>query len=357
MTGDGGEGGRHDLRPAAERRVRRAWREGPDASLRVGAAVFGLAGDLRNFAYETGLVRPARAPIPVVSVGGLTVGGGGKTPVTTEIARRLGRAGHRPAVVSRGFQDEMAVHRRLLPEDVPVLGHRIRLRGVRTAARAGNDVAVLDDAFQHRRLERDVEVLVVDADLLRGRCRRRLPAGPFRDRWSELGRADAVVVTRRSKRPGPAVRLTSWLRRHLRPRPVIRCALRPGQVRPFNETAARASGDPRPAVALAGIMKPGTFLRQVRTGPLEPEAEYIFADHAAPDPATMNRILEEAGDDGIVTTLKDAVRLEPRVGERTPVWYLQDRLVFEEGEEEAWTALDGVWHEKLDGRAGAADLA
>lgn len=270
------------------------------------------------------------APLPVISVGGLTVGGGGKTPLAAEVARWLRLAGHRPAILTRGFPDELLVHRVLVPEAI-VLGQPSRLRAAEAAARRGARVAVLDDGFQHRRLARELDLLLVDADALLRTNRRRLPAGPFREPLGAAFRADAVVVTRRSDREPFARRLAERLRRRLGGRPVARCTLLPGDLVPANREAT-SRRTPDPAVAVTGIMKPRLFLEALGRRWPRVEGAYTFRDHRGPDPAELAGILREAGDRGIVGTLKDAVGLAPRCT-RVPLWYLSERLAWEEGEE------------------------
>lgn len=335
MTGDRRAESRErgaDLRTAIERRVRSAWREGPGPVLRGAGALFGLAVDLRNFAYDTGLLAARRAPLPTVSVGGLTVGGSGKTPIASAMAGWAARAGLRPAILSRGFADELEVHAHLRPDAV-VLGHPERFRAALRARSAGAEIVYLDDGFQHRRLERDVDVVLVDADLLRGAPRRRLPAGPYRERWSALGRADAVVFVCRRGRAA-AGGLLEWARRRWPRHTLAACHLRPGRVEPWSPGARRvleAGGEPAPDAAVASVMKPELFLEQLATLGLRPSAAYLLPDHGR----LPNRILEAldrgAGSGGVIGTLKDVVKLREPLAPETPLWCLTDELDWKGG--------------------------
>lgn len=315
-----------------EARVRRAWTGRPGPWLRLAGALFGLAADARRFLYDVAILRAHPSPIPVVSVGGLTVGGSGKTPVAAELARWLADAGRRPAVVTPGQADELEVHRHLLP-GIPVLGHPDRLRAVREAARRGARCAVLDDGYAHRRLDRRLDLLLVDVDALARTNRRRLPAGPFRHSPSAVSGADALIVTRRSSRGEPARRTADRLSRDPDGRPVALCVLRPGPALAANE-AARVVGEPHPSVALAGIMKPRLFLEAARRRWPGLERAHSFRDHRGPRDAELGAILRSAGSRGILCTLKDAVRLAPRVGEATPLWYVTDLIEWERGASE-----------------------
>lgn len=312
-----------------ERRLRRAWRRRPGVGLRAGGALYGLAADAHRLLYELALLETREAPIPVVSVGGLTVGGSGKTPLAVELAGWLLADGRRPAVVTRGYADELRVHRRRLPGAL-VLGAPDRRSAVREAARRGADCAVLDDGFAHRSLGRRLDLLLVDADALARTNRRRLPAGPFRHPPAFAALAHAIVVTRRGPAADLARRAAARLARSPYAPIVGRCALRPDSPVPVNR-AARAAAVPDPAVGLAGIMKPRLFFEQLRRRWPRLVALHSFGDHGEPARVRLEAILRSAGDRGILCTLKDAVRLAPRVGEATPLWYVEDVVEWEAG--------------------------
>ena len=163
---------------------------------------YGVAVAMRNRRFDRGFgVR--RLGCPVVSVGNLTAGGTGKTPMVAEVARRLAGRGAAPIIALRGYRsdregvsDEAELHRLALP-DVPVVVGADRHASLLASrcSLAPPSVVVLDDGFQHRRLARDLDVVLVDAtrDALDDPL---LPAGWLREPTSSLRRADAVVVTR-----------------------------------------------------------------------------------------------------------------------------------------------------------------
>src|SRR5690348_7442624 len=130
--------------------------------------------------------------LPTLSVGNVTVGGTGKTPVAAWIAAELIDRGARPAIVLRGYgDDEPLVHARLNP-DVPVIVAPDRLEGIARAAASGADVAVLDDAFQHRRAQRTADIVLVSAERWT-RTPRLLPAGPWRESLRALRRTSMIL--------------------------------------------------------------------------------------------------------------------------------------------------------------------
>lgn len=314
-----------------EDRLRAVWTRRAGAGLRGVAAAFALAVESRHLLYDLGVLAGRRAPIPIVSVGGLTVGGSGKTPIAADIVRRLIRAGRVPALIHGGFRDEAAVHRTLNP-DALVLGHPSRETAVPAAAAHGADVAVLDDGFQHRRLRRDLEIVIVDADAIARTNGRRLPAGPFREGFWATSRADVLVVAHRAAASrGCARSLAGALRRRLPGVGVERCALVPAGLAPANAAAAERDR-PDPRVAVAGIMKPRIFFRTVRERWPGIERLYSFRDHRSAGPEALASVARSAGSHGIVTTLKNA----PDIGSRlptVPVWYLRDRLLWQGGAE------------------------
>jgi tetraacyldisaccharide 4'-kinase len=298
--------------------------------------LYGTAVDGRNLLYEIGVLGVRRADVPVVSIGGLTAGGSGKTPIAAEVARWALADGWRPVVVTPGLCDEMSVHEILNPE-IPVVGGRDRL-GLIERASSGADVAILDSGFQHRGLERDVEIVSLDAIALGG-SRRRLPAGPFRERLSELRRADAVLVVRRDLVAGEVeeedeeiVRLARWLRGLGTPVPVVAVRIAPGPLVALNDAArAAAAAEVWPRVAVAGVMYPEPFFRAVdrrfRADGAPPTLERIgLPDHFAYGDRDVEQLVNLAGSEGIACTLKDAVKIAPQVGERAPVWYLSERV-------------------------------
>lgn len=163
---------------------------------------YGVVAALRNAAFAAGWKRVSRAPVPVLSVGNLTVGGTGKTPTVTWLCERLRARGERPGVLARGYgrapgarlNDEGEMLQRRLPwllqEQDPD-----RVAGAQRLAQNGATTIVLDDGFQHRRLHRDLDLVCLDAELPfgNGQC---LPAGDLREWPSGLRRADLVLLTR-----------------------------------------------------------------------------------------------------------------------------------------------------------------
>lgn len=311
---------------------------------------YAAATSARNALYDAGVLSAREGGVPVLALGNLTVGGTGKTPVAAWVARRLLAAGGRPAVVLRGYGgDEPLVHARLTPDAI-VVTDGDRVRGVRRAADLGADCAILDDAFQHRRIRRMADWLLVAAEQWRDdlRC---IPAGPLREPVSSMRRATLVIVTRKTASRELAERLAERFARESggRATAVLHLAA-DGLVRVDTgeqESIGRLVG--RRVVAAAAVGVPGAFFGQLRAeGALVDAVGY--RDHHAFDPADVADLVQRAGrGDGVVCTLKDAVKLAPLwPREGPPLWYLSQRAVIDRGS----AALDASLESLLAARMG-----
>lgn len=286
------------------------------------AVPYGLATAARNAAYDRGILPVHCGRLPVVSVGNLTLGGTGKTPLVAWVARRLAAGGHRPAIVSRGYasqpgemSDEAAELAILVP-GVPHVANRDRVAGVAEAAGRGADVAVLDDGFQHRRLRRALDIVAIDASDPFG-CDRLVPRGLLRESPGGLARANAVVLTRadgvatgrraeirraveRARRGRPPV---IWMEAEHRP-----VALRSTGTAVEPVTAVRG----KRAAAFCGIGNPAAFRRTLVDIGLDLVGFRSFADHHPYEDSDLDALAAWARDhraELVVTTLKDLVRI------------------------------------------------
>lgn len=292
-------------------------------------AVYGAVVSARNSAYDSGWLPAERASIPVVSVGNIGVGGAGKTPVAAWLAGRLAAAGRRPAIVLRGYgADEIAVHRELNP-DVPVVAAVRRAAGVQSAADKGCDIAVLDDAFQHRSVMRDADVVLVAAESWSA-TRRLLPRGPWREPVGALRRADLVIVTRKSLSAPDASRVADALRREVPGIPVAVCHLRPtGLLAAGGEAVGLSWLARRRVLAVTSLADPDTFVRQLAAAGAEPEL-LAFPDHHEFDQADLARIRTAAAGRPVVCTRKEAVKLSRFPPDALSILVLDQEIVPEE---------------------------
>lgn len=322
-----------------------AWWEGrlgpAGAALDVIAApaewLYHGASALRNAAYEHGLLRVHAVATPVISVGNLSVGGTGKTPVAAWLLRELLRRGRRPALLHGGYgEDEPALHAQWAP-GVPVIARRDRVAGAAAALAAGADVLVLDDAFQHRRIGRDLDLLLVSCESWRGR-RRLLPRGGWREHPSSAARATLIALTRRSAAPDAAEQAAHELARFAPGVPQARLLLAPAG---WRREGGRAGAPAVPALAVAAVADPSSFLDNARTAGADVHDHLWWRDHHAYDERDASAILARAGSGPIVTTAKDWVKLE-RLLPADRVWVLEQEVKVETGERELCQALDHV---------------
>jgi tetraacyldisaccharide 4'-kinase len=284
------------------------------------------------------------SPVPALSIGNLTVGGTGKTPVAAWAAAELCARGGQPAIVMRGYgDDEPLVHARL-NANVPVVVNPDRVAGARQAMVQGADCVILDDAFQHRRIGRVSDWVLVSADRWSTDLRV-LPAGPLREPIDGLTRADVLVVTRKSATRATAETIGADLVARYPNLGLAVCHLAPaGLRRATSDDSAPVSWlRGRRLLATAAVGDPDAFVSQLRAEGAELRVR-TFRDHhafTARDVTELTALAE--GLDGVVCTLKDAVKLGPLwPAAAPPLWYVSQIAVIERGSPLLDRALDAV---------------
>ena len=297
-------------------------------------SLFGSLAALRVAAYRRGLLPRVRLRGPVVSVGNLGVGGSGKTPLVQRVAEMLRDEGLAVAVLSRGYRgrfrgealvvsdgasvladveeagDEPVMLAKALPGVVVAVGRRRDAVGRAVEARFGRRVHVLDDGFQHLRLERDLDLLCLDVRDLEDWP---LPAGRLREFPSAADRADLVLLTRLEAATPDGIR---GLERRLGPGRTFRVRRR---VVGWRGLDGAPSSPPSRAFLLAGIARPERLETDVAGAGVSVVGRAFFADHHAwreGEVADVAARARGAGAEAVVTTAKDAVRLSraPKLG-------------------------------------------
>jgi len=318
---------------ATERRPERllARRGGVVELLRVPALAFRFASRLRGALYDRGWLPTDALDVPVVSVGNLSVGGTGKTPMVALLVKGLVARGRRPGILSRGYgskagesNDEARLLARLLPE-VPHVQDAQRARGGRRLVeREGCDVVVLDDGFQHRRLRRDLDLVLVDATRPWGLPAAEppegdgnepvcdlLPRGLLREWPGALARADGIVVTRSDQLSAEGLeRLTAELERLAPGRPLLLARHAPCSLRPLSAGSppAHPSGlRGREVDLVSGLGNPDAFEATVCGLGARVREHRRYPDHHAFGAGDLAGL----GGEGrwVVTSEKDAVKL------------------------------------------------
>jgi len=314
---------------------------------------YDLAVSARTRLYDAGVLDTKPSALPTISVGNLTVGGTGKTPFSAWLASELRRRA-KPAIALRGYGgDEGDVHRRLNP-GIPVIENANRAAAVRDAKEQGADLVILDDAFQHRRIARNADVVLLSAEQLL-RPRRTLPAGPWREKLPAAARADLLVVTRKSASPADAARAVDEVREAIPNVPIAVVHLMPARLENLSDTETmpleRLRGTP--VLAIAAIGEPDLFKLQLQELGARVTLE-AFEDHHAFAPREISKAAARVTPDGLaVCTLKDAVKLAGRWPGPSRLWYVSQQLVVEQGA----TELDGLLKRVLDARATAVTPA
>ncbi len=308
------------------------------------SACYRVAVAVRAWAYRAGWSEVKDLPLPSVSVGNLTVGGSGKTPIATWIARHFAARGHVPGVLLRGYGggDEAKVHERLVPE-ARVVVDPDRAAGAERALARGAQVLVLDDAYQRLDVRRDLNLLVVSAESARA-VRWPLPAGPWREGLGAIDRADAIIVTRKRATPEAAAALAGELQTRLRG-PVAVAHL--GVARYEGLVSGRVTDAEalrgRRVVAASAIGDPEAFVAQTKmTGAAVQVAtwkdHHEFRDE---DVAWLAHAARKA--DHVVITEKDAVKLRDRWPASVPEPLVAVLSIeWESGEDRLVAALDAV---------------
>lgn len=301
--------------------------------LHVASWIYGLGVLGRLGLYRFGLLRQTRVSARVISIGNITAGGTGKTTFVMLLVQEIRDRGLRPAVVVRGYRgrregetvivsdgetihfgypevgDEALLLARKLP-GVPVLMSADRVRGCQLAIREfGTQVILLDDGFQHFRVERDLDVLLLDQENPFG-YGYLLPRGLLREPVGAIRRADLIVMTGAGEPEDVPPGLNHAGRApllHAVYTPTVLTNLKTGQTVTDENLRGQA------AVAFSGIGKPPAFERTLQSLGIFPKHHLIFPDHHPYDDSDLTRIarcMEEVGATVALTTEKDAVRLE-----------------------------------------------
>jgi tetraacyldisaccharide 4'-kinase len=312
-------------------------------------------------------IRPARFDVPVISVGNLVAGGAGKTPLTIYLARLLAGKGRQVAVVSRGYgrrsKGVVVVSRgegplvkwrdagdepymmALLMEGVSIVVSERRRAGVRLAVEElGADAILLDDAFQHVQLARDLDILAVDAAAPLGNGHL-LPGGPLREHPSGAGRAGVLVATR-CDRAGGVERVTRELGPVVPSAPVLETRMKPVVFWDVGtgDTVKAAELRKCNCLALSSIADPSDFERMLARLRMNIRGRLALPDHhdySGDDVEVIVDAAREVGADTILTTEKDAVRLRPWRS-RVPLVALGIELEITRGKELLEEALNAV---------------
>ena len=303
------------------------------------APLYGAAMRLREWGYGHGLLRTTRMETLVISVGNLTLGGTGKTPVVHYLARLLQERGWRPAIISRGYGgatrkpvnvvsdgEQLYLHARAVGDEprllaetlpgVPVLTGVVRRLPAREAVGLGADILLLDDGFQHLAMARDLDLVLFHADILAGNSRV-FPGGVLREPVKALNRCHAFVLTNTgSANQDRAYRFGELLQRRFPGRPVFYTGYRATSLVVLTDGTLQqtdlAGLQGQRWLAFAGTAHPENFLRTLKDLGVDLAGFQAFGDHFAYTEDHLHKLAaqaRQAGADGLLTTEKDLVKL------------------------------------------------
>lgn len=285
---------------------------------------YSLITQVKAWGHARRILRKRILPGTVISVGNLTVGGTGKTPMALAIAERLAAQGKHAAILTRGYggtadagssgvpqSDEVALLRERLAGKVQLGVGADRYKAGMVLARHGVDWFVLDDGFQHLKLSRDADIVLVDAtDPFGGGMV--LPAGRLREPLRALRRADIVVITRSVQVPSPAIE--AIIRRHTSC-PIFYASTRlEGVLRIPRLDVALPQADWQKArfLAFCGIGNPSAFFEDLRTWGFRVAQQRSFSDHhayTAREAVELELAASNCGADALLCTEKDVWNL------------------------------------------------
>ncbi len=338
----------------------------------LGAASVGysIAVRLRNFLYSAGFLKIHHAKAAVISIGNITTGGTGKTPLVVWLCKRtISESGFQISasqcsILTRGYKASAPEHKNIrspeaeLYTDEPeifaqscpeakVIVNPDRVAGAEEAAiKFGTKVLIMDDGFQHRRLARDLDIVAIDATLAFG-YGRMLPAGLLREPASSLKRADAVVITRCDQiAENELRRLEQQLRLINTDMVIARSIHAPAEVKSTDNKEIGLEGlKGKKIFAFCGIGNPGSFLSTIKTTGAELAGSKIFNDHHHYTEDCIADILEQAERlkaDLILTTQKDQNKIPRTASSKTkiPLAYIGIEIKFLSGEEELWGLIE-----------------
>jgi tetraacyldisaccharide 4'-kinase len=322
-------------------------------ALRVAEMPYTVAVTIRNRRYDRGAAAIHRVDAPIITVGNLSLGGTGKTPMVKWLAKRFENAGLRVAIVSRGYgaadgkhNDEAMELAQALPS-VPHIQNRDRVAGAQQAIREFNSqLLLLDDGFQHRRLGRDLDIVLLDALEPFG-FEHVFPRGTLREPLVGLRRANVVCLSR-------ADAVSQSERDVIRER-VAKIASQAIWCEAAHAASklTNASGESQPleflanhrVAAFCGIGNPAGFRHTLTAAGCEPVGWQEFPDHhgySTADQSELVAIAQSCKADMFVCTQKDLVKLPQQQFGGLPVWAVAIEMKFLRGQEELERILAGV---------------
>jgi len=321
--------------------------------------VYWLIIRLRNYFFDSEVFKSKKVNASVISVGNITIGGSGKTPAAIFIAEMLKNEGKKVGVLSRGYgrntkgyifvsdgnkffssvvESGDEIYHTVMNCNVPAAVCEDRVEGARKLiAQAEIDMLILDDAFQHRWIYRDVDIVLLDQRFLVEEgfiSQKMMPAGTMREPFSSLERADAVILNRKFMQK---MEISSAVKKHLKDKTVFYSYykaisfvdLKAGTEYPLDEFKGQKS------LVVSGIANPKSFLNVLNQTKVDTSNKLIFRDHKNYSLNNVQQIRKKfyaTNSQSVVTTEKDAVKLmRYRIElDDIDIYYLKIKMKFDE---------------------------
>lgn len=321
--------------------------------------LYGFACYLRLSLYRLGVIQPKKMNAKVISVGNITAGGTGKTPLVIYLSEALKTKGWKVAVLSRGYKrknkalfdlnektfakaswgevgdEPYLLSKRLIDIPIIVTKHRT-ISGPYAVEKYGTEILILDDGFQHLKLKRDLDILVIDCTNPFGNGKL-LPAGILREPLSALKRADVFVLTKTDQIP-EVEKLKEFLVGYNSKAPVVESVYRVRSIRKISDgsTIELKELENKKTLAFSGIGNPESFGNSIKQHKIDILKHRIFPDHFLYRPKDILSLMEESRNldvDFMITTEKDSVRIPKINTQGIPVYVFRIDLKITGGEE------------------------
>jgi len=321
-------------------------------ALCLGSALYKAVNGTGRKLYENKILKPKKLPIPVISVGNLTWGGTGKTPLVEWLSRKVNDKGRKPMVLTRGYgADEVNQLRHHLPELLIAEG-RDRYQNALTALKSKPaDCAIMDDGFQHWPVQRDLEIVVINSLQPFGN-RKLLPCGILREPLTVLNRADVVVLSHVNLVKSQELQALREEVRKLAPKAAL--------VETILEPLFFYRSDKKMRIpiiklknsrvtTISGVASPQSFRLLLQNCQIKPTRNFEFNDHHAyseNELREVRRVSDSAAVENIITTEKDFYRSPKKIAEILDPLILATRLCIVSGE--------GLLHDRINKMLEAA---
>jgi len=316
--------------------------------------LYGAVTRTRLSLYRRGTFQTTKLERPVVSIGNITTGGTGKTPLVEYVARLLATQGKKVCILTRGYGRKDPHLQVIVSDGYGVLASpseagdepyllATRLKGLAAVISSADRIAagreaikdfgtecfVLDDGFQHLRLARDLNVVTIDATNPWGGGRL-LPHGRLRESLDGLRRADSVVITRCDQVESVS-KLREEVAQLINGRPVFESQMKMVRVAPL-KNGGETLAPPLRVAAFCAVGNPGSFFAQLRQAGYEVVLEKAFHDHHVYSQDEIDFIIKETRAEALITTAKDAVKLRT-LSFSVPCYVAEIEIVIENAED------------------------